>query len=144
MPTAADLRSAVIAALDAWDGPIRVDIDVDGCRVQLADLGTRKYVEYMAVPEALRRCGYGTAILAAVTAWADRNGIALELGVSTDYGMCRAVLERLYRAHGFHAADRRGGMIRQPATPLKEDLAMPAAGVQEAGRVWRGVSGPFS
>lgn len=111
------LAAQVTAALDAWDGRIRVDVDIQGCRVQLAEHGPgRVYAEYLAVPVELRRGGYGTAILTAVTGWADRNRITVELGVSPDYGMRRATLERLYRAHGFETVNRCGGMVRQPAT----------------------------
>lgn len=114
MFTPADLNATVTGLLDAWDQRIRVDIDVDGCRLQVAAMGARMYVEYIAVPKALRRGGYGTAILTALTGWADRRGLTLELGVSTDYGMRRTTLTRIYQRHGFQPTSL-AGMVRQPA-----------------------------
>lgn len=114
MITAEALRAQVATELDAWNQQIRVDVDIDGCRLQVANEYTYMYVEYVAVPKPLRRGGYGAAILAALTKWADRCGLVLRLGVSTEYGTPARVLTRFYAGHGFQPSDRIGGMRRYP------------------------------
>jgi len=120
-----DLHAVVAARLDAWDQRIRIDVDVDGCRLQLADDTphggpTRMYVEYVAVPKRLRRGGYGSAVMSALTSWADRRGVVLRLGISTEYGMSRRTLTRFYRRHGLVADRGPGQMVRHPLTTGQE------------------------
>ena len=111
--TPPEIGDAVRARLDAWDRtaePFRLDVDIDGCRLQLADERVWVYVEYITVPE--RRGGYGTAIMSALTAWADQHRLRLDLGVSTEYGTPARTLTRFYSRHGF--TGRPSHMTRVP------------------------------
>lgn len=112
--TPADLHAIITDRLNRWNRRIRVDIGVNGHRLHIAELGASMYIEFIAVPPTQRRGGYGTAMLTAVTEWADRSGLRLELGVSDEYGVSRPTLTRLYQAHGFEPQGR-VGMVRQPA-----------------------------
>lgn len=115
--TPATLAAAVRAQLDAWDGRIRVDITIDGCRIQLAADGPGAvYAEYLHVPTELRRGGYGSAVVEAVTGWADQRGVTLRLGASPEYGTPVKVLRDLYGRYGFVTVGRveLGQMERRP------------------------------
>ena len=68
-------------------------------------------LESIAVPEAWRRAGVGSALLVSVRVWAQKHGAAsLELEV-------RAANERaqaFYAAHGFRAEGRRARYYKDP------------------------------
>lgn len=115
--TPAEVGVEVGHRLDGWDLRVRTDVDVDGCRLQVAVLDSRTvYVEYGAVPVDRRQGGYGTALIAALTGWADQQGVVLRLGISGEYGMPVRVLRAFYAGHGFVAFGRLGSreMVRHP------------------------------
>ncbi|MEU8158098.1 hypothetical protein AB0B94_30970 [Micromonospora sp. NPDC048986] len=103
--------------LNAWDGRIRVDVEESGCVLRLAQLGHHVYVEYIAT--AQKKAGYGSAIMLALTDWADRNGVTLALGPTSEYGTSLRVLHRFYARHGFTATGRNplvwASLVRYPA-----------------------------
>jgi GNAT superfamily N-acetyltransferase len=108
----------VTRRLEEWDQRIRVDVEVAGCRLQLSAEGSYVYAEYGCVPPNLRQAGYGTALVAALTGWADRHGVTLRLGISGEYGTSVRVLRSFYGRHGFVTVGRIGAreMVRYPTT----------------------------
>lgn len=90
-------------------------------------------LELLAVPATQQRQGIGSRALAALTGYADRNGLALALTPDSGFGTPRTVLERLYRAHGFrpnHGRTRdfrtRNTFTRYPQPVGVDIMAVPA------------------
>lgn len=112
MVTADTLTAQVTAELAGWDHQYQLDLDLDGCRLTIADDGFDAHIDHISVPDTARRAGLATAMLTAVCEWADREGQALRLHMSVQYGTDQGVLARLYGRHGFVAVNRGGDMLR--------------------------------
>jgi GNAT superfamily N-acetyltransferase len=113
--TAVDLHSRVAAELDDWDrGEYELDVTVDGCRLTVADDGFAVHVEHISTSRP--GCGFGSAMLSAVTGWADRTRVTVRLHASAEFGTDLTVLRRFYSRHGFVSVNRIGGMVRQPVS----------------------------
>ncbi|MFY1686546.1 GNAT family N-acetyltransferase [Plantactinospora sp. WMMB782] len=115
MLTATNLHTRIAAELDQWGrGEYEFDVTIDGCELRIADDGLACHVEHIAVPGSAEGRGYGSAMLSAVTAWADREQVTVRLHASEEFGTDRAALARFYARHGFVPANRIGGMVRHP------------------------------
>lgn len=112
--------TAVEDQLNAWAEagfPIRCDIDTAGIRLQIAPIGAaHMYLEYIAVAVAVaeRRTGTGTAVMRALTGWADQHQLTISLGADPAYGTPKRVLDRFYRRHGFTRDRFPNGYTRTP------------------------------
>lgn len=112
------LHAQLVAELEAWDRQYQLGINVNGCRLTLADDGFNLHIEHISVPDTHRQRGYGTAMLTAVCEWADRNGETLRLHMSTEYGTDLDVLTTFYGRHGFTRINRGGDMSRTPEAAI--------------------------
>lgn len=75
----------------------------------LGQIGFKQYVvEQLRVPRKYRWRGHGSALLKAICADADREGVALYLWIAPEGGMVYGELNRWYARHGFKLWLRRG------------------------------------
>jgi GNAT superfamily N-acetyltransferase len=115
--TAVDLHARIATELDDWGrGEYEFDVTIDGCQLRIADDGFACHIEHISVPGSVEGRGFGSAMLSAVTAWADREQVTVRLHASEEFGTDRAALARFYGRHGFVSENRIGGMVRQPVS----------------------------
>ena len=120
-----ELSALIAEHLAAWNRETVASIRVEGVTLVLSPLSDYVDISRVVIAPALRGLGLGSAVMRAVTAWADNTGVALCLTPTVDFGATSvARLTRFYRAHGFTAnkgrrADHsvRAAMVRPVGTP---------------------------
>ncbi|WP_144028875.1 GNAT family N-acetyltransferase [Paenibacillus tyrfis] len=90
----------------------------DGCKLSLRFASVSRYMhtggiflDYIFVPENLRRQGIGTEVMNTLCLLADRYGFDVTLMVSTVYGVEGNDLVNFYAKHGFKGIEGKQDVI---------------------------------